>query len=98
MIIQSIKLNKLSSEVRSLQDQKLILRQEVNTIKKLLVSEAHPYDVKPSENQLLNKAPMEEKLLNKKTEGQPGLAQLCFTGLVYYIILKSIILLIIDWG
>ena len=89
------KLNKLSSEMRSLQDQKLILKQEVNTIKKLLVSEA--YDVKPSKNQLLNKAVMEEKLLNEKTEGQPGLVQLCFTGLVAYIILKSIILLNIGW-
>lgn len=89
------RLNKVSAELNSLQQQKIGLQKEVGTIKKLLVSEA--YDVKLSKDQLLKKAITEEKLMNDKTEGQPGFTQLCLTGLVAYILLKSIILINIGW-
>ena len=88
-------LNTVSSELKSIQAQRDILQDEVDTLNKLLVSEA--YNVKPSKVQLLEQAIAEEKLLAEHEGKQPNFKQLCLSGLIAFIILKSIILLNIGW-
>lgn len=88
-------LNAVSADLKSIQAQRDVLQHEVDTLNKLLVSNA--YNVNPSKVQLLEQAIAEEKLLAEHEGKQPNFKQLCLSGLIAFIILKSIILLNIGW-
>ena len=89
------KLQRITEDLHSIKVQRDTLQKEVETLSRLLESEA--YNVKPSKTQLLEQALMEEKLLKEKVENGPGFVQLCLSGFVAFVLLKSIILLNIGW-
>ena len=89
------KLHKISSDLNSIKAQRDVLQQEVETLRRLVESEA--YNVKPSKKQLLEQAIMEEKLFKDKTNHGPDFIQFCTSGFVAFVLLKSIILLNIGW-
>ena len=86
-----------SSNLHSLNQQKLILQTELDTLNRLLVSDAYKLE-NPSRAQLLNKQIIVEQFYrDKMVENQPSLFRTTLMVMSVSILLQSIILLTLGW-
>lgn len=90
------KVDKTLNHLESVKQERDLLKQHVETIDKLIVSEA--YDVKPSKSQLLKQAIKEDEILKEKKGQPPGVLQMLLAGFVTYVILQTANYLSLGWG